>query len=423
VDEAIAAYRQAIRLKPDYAKAHNNLGLALKAKGQLDEAIAAFRQAIRLQPDHHEAHYSLALALEAKGRVDEAIAAYRQAIRLKKDYPQAHTNLGAALMDQGRLDDAIAEYREALRSKRNFPEAYVAHNNLGIALRGKGKLNEAIVAFRQAIRVKPDYALAHINLGVALKAKGQVDQAIVAYREAIRLKPDYAGAHYYLGLALLSQGRYAEAKAAFDCALALLPERHPRRDEVSGYLQRCERYAKLQERLPRLLQGKDKVTSAQERLDLASMCQFKQMYAAAARFYAEAFAEQPALAANLQAGHRYDAACAAALAGSGKGERGHRLPGQQRRRWRQQALTWLRADLDAWRGLLEKAPAQARPVIVQKMQHWLTDPDFAGVRGAQALANLPKAERHAWQKLWADVADLRDRASATTALQTRPDAK
>jgi hypothetical protein len=40
------------------------------------------------------------------------------------------------------------------------------------------------------------------------------------------------------------------------------------------------------------------------------------------------------------------------------------------------------------------------------MQHWLKDPDFTGVRGSQALANLPEAERKQWLKLWADVAAL-----------------
>jgi hypothetical protein len=45
------------------------------------------------------------------------------------------------------------------------------------------------------------------------------------------------------------------------------------------------------------------------------------------------------------------------------------------------------------------------------MRHWLNDPDFAGVRGPDALAKLPEAERQEWQKLWADVQRLLDRAA------------
>ena len=43
--------REAIRLKPDYAEAHNNLGIALTDQGKLDEAVAEYREAIRLKPD------------------------------------------------------------------------------------------------------------------------------------------------------------------------------------------------------------------------------------------------------------------------------------------------------------------------------------------------------------------------------------
>jgi cytochrome c-type biogenesis protein CcmH/NrfG len=52
----VAAYRQAIDIKPGYAKAHLNLGNALKDQGSLDEAVAAYCQAIRIKPDLAEAH-------------------------------------------------------------------------------------------------------------------------------------------------------------------------------------------------------------------------------------------------------------------------------------------------------------------------------------------------------------------------------
>ena len=70
------------------------------------------------------------------------------------------------------------------------------------------------------------------------------------------------------------------------------------------------------------------------------------------------------------------------------------------------------ADLEAWRRLREKGPDEAasRAAVARTLQHWLVDPDFAGVRGPEALARLPEAERQAWQKLWDDVADMLARA-------------
>jgi hypothetical protein len=84
-------------------------------------------------------------------------------------------------------------------------------------------------------------------------------------------------------------------------------------------------------------------------------------------------------------------------------------------RLRRLALDWLRADLKTYRQALDKAPNRAGAEIAQRMQHWLPDDDLAGVRGPDALARLPEAERSAWQKLWEEVEELRRRASGQPA--------
>jgi tetratricopeptide (TPR) repeat protein len=104
---------------PDAAEAQNKLGMALSERGELDEAIAAYREAIRLRPDFPFAHLNLGMALYGRGEVDEAIAAWREPIRLQPDYAQAHYNLGSALHKQGKLDEAIAAWRQAARLEAN----------------------------------------------------------------------------------------------------------------------------------------------------------------------------------------------------------------------------------------------------------------------------------------------------------------
>ena len=64
--EAIRQFREVIRLKPDYAEAHNNLGTALGLGGQTDEAIREFQEALRLKPNYAEARKNLIVALAAK---------------------------------------------------------------------------------------------------------------------------------------------------------------------------------------------------------------------------------------------------------------------------------------------------------------------------------------------------------------------
>ena len=71
--------------------------LPLPHQGKLDEAIADYREAIRLKPDYLEAHSNLGVALASQGKPEEAIAECREAIRLKPGLAEAHSNLGFAL--------------------------------------------------------------------------------------------------------------------------------------------------------------------------------------------------------------------------------------------------------------------------------------------------------------------------------------
>ena len=78
-----------ITLKPDYAKAHNNLGILLKEQGRIKEAEASYAQAIKLKPDYAEAYYNLGVLLQEEERLDEAETSYNHALTLKPDFTDA----------------------------------------------------------------------------------------------------------------------------------------------------------------------------------------------------------------------------------------------------------------------------------------------------------------------------------------------
>jgi serine/threonine-protein kinase len=169
----------------------------------------------------------------------------------------------------------------------------------------------------------------------------------------------------------------------------------------------------LDGKLPAILSGEKEPADNAERIALAQLCQLpcKKQHLAAKRFYDTAFSEKPHLADDLNNQHRYNAACAAALTGCGQGKDADKLDPKERARLRQQALDWLRADLKAYRQVMEKSADKARPAIAQRMQHWLQDQDFAGVRGVKSLDGLPEAERKDWHKLWHEVEALRQQAA------------
>jgi tetratricopeptide (TPR) repeat protein len=249
--------------------------------------------------------------------------------------------------------------------------------------------------------------------------QGKLEEAVRAFRKAIELRPDSADAHYGLGHALRHQGLFVEALASYRKSHELGSKQQGWPYPSAEWIRLTERLAGLGDRLPALLKGEAQPADAGERLALAVFCgDNKKRYAAAARWYAEAFEVQPDLADDLQGGHRYAAACAAALAGCGQAADANGLPDKERSRLRQKALYWLRGDLSAWRALLAQGPDQ-RLAVGERMQHWLTDPDLIGVRGPEALRRLPEAERRHWQRFWQLVEQLRDQATAQPGT-TRP---
>jgi len=139
-DEAEKEYREAIRINPNFAGAHNNLGNLLANLQQYDEAEKEYREAIRINPNYALAHNNLGVLLMNLQRYDEAEKEYREAIRINPNYAEAHNNLGILLADLKRHDEAEKEYREAIRINPNYAEA---HGNLGNLLKNLKRYDEA----------------------------------------------------------------------------------------------------------------------------------------------------------------------------------------------------------------------------------------------------------------------------------------
>ena len=217
----IVENRQAVTGQRENPAAYVNLGNVLKNKGELNEAIATYRQAIALDPDYREAHSALCVALMAQGKIEEAIAVCRNAIALRPDNPDNYLNLGLALYAQRNFDEAIVAFRTAIVHAHNYAAAYLS---LGNALRETHRYDEAICAYGAAIASKPDYPAAHLNLANIFHEQGKIDEAIAGYSRAIALKPDFADPHSNLGNALRKQGKVDEAIAACRRAIAIQPD-------------------------------------------------------------------------------------------------------------------------------------------------------------------------------------------------------
>jgi predicted O-linked N-acetylglucosamine transferase (SPINDLY family) len=214
--EALAA----VRVRPDDAAAHFNLGQALRQEGRLAEATASYREAVRLRPDFALAHNTLGIALAQLGRPDEALASFQESLRHDPTYAAAHNNLGKLLQDLGRLAEAEASYRQAVLHR---PDHAMAYYNLGVALEQQRRWQEAATNYRQAVHLRPDYAEAFNNLGNAYLQLGDLDQARASLLRALHLEPRFAQAHANLGNVCRQQGTPAEARRHLQEALRLQP--------------------------------------------------------------------------------------------------------------------------------------------------------------------------------------------------------
>jgi tetratricopeptide (TPR) repeat protein len=220
-DEGIRFYTEAIRLKPDYADAYNNRGVARVDKGDVEGALGDYEEAIRLKPDCTDAYNNRGNVRTAKGDVEGALRDYEEAIRLKPDYVAAYLGRGLVRASKGDLEAALGDFEEAIRLK---PDDALAYFGCGAARAEKGDAEGALRDFEEAIRLKPDNASAYVGRGNARRVKGDVEGALRDYEEAIRLKPELASAYVSRGNARVEKGDVEGALGDYEEAIRLEPD-------------------------------------------------------------------------------------------------------------------------------------------------------------------------------------------------------
>jgi serine/threonine-protein kinase len=390
LSEAEPALRKAIELDPKSALAHADLGWALTGLRRFDEARAALGQALELDPKEGTAHDFLGWLQDSQGHWVEAAASYRKAIECNPQDPWPSNNLGWLLDRQGKLDEAERMYRKALELD---PGHGWSLNNLGWLLDRKGKPQEAADLYRKSVQADPGNAWALNNLAWLLERQGNVDEAVPLYQKAVIANPSLAMARANLARALLKLQRFPEAGEAARRALALFRTSDPDRLAVIRYVHQSA----SPEQSAADGANPTRYVGPAENIDRAERARARRRFAEAACLAADAFSDDPN---NTMAGHRYMAACAAALAGCGQGED---APTEaERPGWRRPALTWLRSDLAVLEQRLNGS-SQERSAAAEQLRHWLADPDLAGVRDAAGLATFLEPERKEWQSFWAKV--------------------
>ena len=237
--KSVAAYES-------YARGMLNLRLA--TRDSMERAIAAFEDATRLDPEYARAWAALGGAYNLKGSfmsmrelVNKAIEIEQRALSLNPNLAEAHTWLGASLLNRGKIDEAIAAMKEAVRLD---PEDGQAHQGLARAYWvGRGDFAAAIPEFERSIELNPEAGYSYLQLGLLLAWEGRYEEAERICRRAVELQDEYlsgdaglqvVGANARLGYVFYLQGRHKDAIREYERGLAFVSSSDHALKERSG---------------------------------------------------------------------------------------------------------------------------------------------------------------------------------------------
>ena len=154
--DAAEAYRQSIKLDPyNAADAHFALGLVYRDWGKPDEEIQAYKQTIKLRPDYVVAYERLGSRYLKSKKFAEAVEVFRQLSALKPGDAIAPNNLGEAYFELNKLNEAMESFRQSIRLKPDYGKAYY---NLGRVLLAMGNRDAALEQYTILTNIDPDWA-------------------------------------------------------------------------------------------------------------------------------------------------------------------------------------------------------------------------------------------------------------------------
>jgi tetratricopeptide (TPR) repeat protein len=249
---ARSAFKNAVKLKEDFADAHYQLGeLHLKklrnlkrARNYLETAESLYTRVNDLARAGlaHQLHAPVeeisdkeqaaedwlkeGLRLQQLGLYQSAIDAYKKAITFHPDFVDAYYNMGIAYgsledVGQPKIDQAIGALKHAVRLKADFVHAHIA---LGASYIRRGDFQEAVDLLEDSARLAPDDYNIFYYLGTALRMMGKVQKSLSVLEKAVSLAPDSVHARFSLGLAYYDSKRLELARDEFQETVRLRPD-------------------------------------------------------------------------------------------------------------------------------------------------------------------------------------------------------
>jgi tetratricopeptide (TPR) repeat protein len=249
ISESLEKLKLAAQLSPDNPMIHYHLGRIYCADGKLDDAEAAFREALAVDPQLAVAHFELGRLRYYRGDLDRCVLELKVAAGIplpyaeSKKYPkvdmmQLRELMGKAQAFKGQYPQAIEAYQEVASMKKNNQETFkeikelehLARSNVhkhgketyspeqlqalidrAIAQTEDGHLDQANSTFQQGLAMDPVSFQCIQNIGLLKEASGDLQGAMTEYKKAAEIMPKYEGVYYNMAYLLEKLGLPADA--------------------------------------------------------------------------------------------------------------------------------------------------------------------------------------------------------------------
>jgi len=216
LETAEKTFSEALRQGGKHPLVYHNLGVISQQRGDHQRAVAHFRAAIRLQPDYGPSRLLIGSSLLALGNNAEAARELERAVNLLPDEPQARLLLARAYEGSGDRLAAVKEYQKLVELAPQEGEyAYQL---------GGAYMKLSAWCYQRIARLDSNSARLSQSLGQEYLSQGKYDLAIGAYQQAARSDPKLPEIHLALALIYLELKRYDDAMEEIDLELKLVPE-------------------------------------------------------------------------------------------------------------------------------------------------------------------------------------------------------
>jgi len=215
------AYKEALKIRPDFGPALANLYLLYRGQNRMADANRVVDDALKSLGDRAGPHLAAATRAHAGKDVSTTENEARETLRLDERSVPAMRLMAWVFFEQKRYESSAFALENALKLE---PGNALLHMELGHVQLKLKEERKALESFGRAAKLRPELADAQENYGVLMLQYGEVDEGVAALQKVVERRPQSAAAHLHVGNGLRAQKKYVEAEAAYKKALTLDPK-------------------------------------------------------------------------------------------------------------------------------------------------------------------------------------------------------